>query len=351
MGFFDFLDANKRKQKREEKQAAELCLVLDRLLASTQEDAEGIDWFEVGIHYLATNSPDRARDLVDAVRARALAIQADDSLGASVKQLQLDLMANACDLVGLRVLMEGVDGVPANPDILEETKAQGECWKDLHTEIIALMKGTSGAAGKPGGGMIAPPSSTALDTYSDGEDSRSYPLIKDLSKEEALAQFSDFHVAYANHAYSEGSASGFRAADRELIEQGLEKAIVKSGLLFLLSAHHLFNQRLNDAVISAAQAFHACRRPPDGAGPHVYAYYLLYYVLEMRGTGGDPPVQRLIAMNNPGIDVSCADDAFVRDLAGSNASQLSAELVSGIEELLRDRLSPREGATPFPKCW
>ena len=351
MGFFDFLDADKRREKREKKEAAELDRCLEVFLMDTRDSKGHVS--DIVLLYVQANSPEKSHALADSVRERALAVLTDDDLATPEKEERFNTIAGRVVSLyaKLMVSMGGIEGVMADPDVFERTQDRGECWRELAEDLSAHGKRAFASAEDSVPGDTGATSITALDCYSDQADDRSFPLIQGLSKEAALAKYPDFHIAYANHAYSEGSARGFRDADRELIELGLEKALMKSGLLFLLSAHHLFNKRMVEAFVSAVQAFHASRVPPSGAGSHVYAYYLLYYLFEAKGSATDPPIHELIAMNNPGIDIRCADDTYVRDFVVSHASVLSPELLAEAQKLLRGCLEPRQGATPFPKCW
>ena len=207
-----------------------------------------------------------------------------------------------------------------------------------HEEVVSLL-GES-VESKP---TIVEP----LDRYTDEDERRTFDKIHGLSKEEAIAQHGDFDVAYSHHAYEEGTAIGFKNADKDLIEEGLGKAKRKSQLLFLLSAHHIFCTRLEPAFVASVRAFHASQRPPDGAGPHAYAFYLLYRIYENR----NPDVAELVAMNNPGIEIRCSDDSHIQKLAEVAEAEMDAIRLDAGAAVLKSRLQKRDGAPPFPRCW
>jgi hypothetical protein len=113
--------------------------------------------------------------------------------------------------------------------------------------------------------------------------------------------------------------------NESVLEAGLGSARRKSEILFHLAANQIFRSSKRQAFVRASQAFHAVRRIPTGAGPHVYCCFFLYYafaVLERVQSQNvplddcqKPSITELLAWNNPGVESSGSHNDLVLQCA------------------------------------
>jgi hypothetical protein len=191
--------------------------------------------------------------------------------------------------------------------------------------------------------------SDTLCQYQDGDDQRAWTILEPYDHKTAYREFPDYDVAYARASgilESGGVPGNWNSA---ILKEGLSKSRVKSRLLFHLSANSLFQGKGEEALVQAVQGFHASDQVPSGAGPHVYAFFLLYYLFEAQeGRGDQTPVRNLVAMNNPGMQITSSQNTRIKEVSQETAGRLDKALLSAAEEVIRSRLKVRLQKGPFP---
>jgi hypothetical protein len=120
--------------------------------------------------------------------------------------------------------------------------------------------------------------------FQDGEETRSWEILKDIDRRHAVELYPDFDVAYLRAAYITPSIDDHAMADVSFLEQGLGPSIRKSEILARLAAWHTWNTHSNEfaygssaqAVALAVQALVAVRElPPKSMGSMYQAYQLV----------------------------------------------------------------------------
>ncbi|MBM4320787.1 MAG: hypothetical protein FJ125_12755 [Deltaproteobacteria bacterium] len=118
--------------------------------------------------------------------------------------------------------------------------------------------------------------------HQDGEETRSWEILKDIDRRKAVELYPDFDVAYLRAAYITPSIDDHEMAEIGLLETGLQHAIRKSEILARLSCWHCWNTHANEfaygssaaAVRLAVQSL-AAGELPRGPGSKYQAYQLL----------------------------------------------------------------------------
>jgi hypothetical protein len=102
--------------------------------------------------------------------------------------------------------------------------------------------------------------------YVDGDDSRTWQILADMDRMEALKSYPDFDIAYLRAAYPTDRAEDHQNANIELLEEGLEKSIVKSRILARLSNYYVSKHTPGadeTACDYAIQSLLALKKHPD----------------------------------------------------------------------------------------
>jgi len=186
--------------------------------------------------------------------------------------------------------------------------------------------------------------------YKDDDDQRFWKILEHHNHKTAYKKFPDYDVAYCRASgiiESKGVPGNW---DNSILKKGLKKSKIKSRLLFHLSANNLFQGKAKEAFVQAVQAFHASDLVPSGAAPHVYSFFLLYYIYEKadESTGDRTPVHKLIAMNNPGIEITSSHNTKIKQVAQETFELLDKTLLLAAEEVIRSRFKVREQKGSFP---
>lgn len=118
--------------------------------------------------------------------------------------------------------------------------------------------------------------------YMDGEESRSWELLKDIDRRKAIELYPDFDVSYLRAAYITPSIDDHHMAEVEVLKQGLQRSIRKSEILARLSCWHAWNCEANEfaygsAATSVKFAVHAlvAGELPTGPGSKLQAFLLI----------------------------------------------------------------------------
>jgi len=182
-----------------------------------------------------------------------------------------------------------------------------------------------------------------LQKYADKPEERTWRVLGNLEDALAWKQFPDFDIACIRAAEPVGKELPGEW-DEGLLEQGLEKCMRKSNLLFDLSANQIFQGRGKEAFITAVQAIHAADRISPDPGNHVYPFYFLYAIFTEieEHTYGVTPLTDLLKMHKPHIMISAKNYTRIVELAGKTGPQLDKNLIAATEEVLRSKLPERD---------
>ncbi|MDY0060855.1 MAG: hypothetical protein RBU45_13665 [Myxococcota bacterium] len=90
--------------------------------------------------------------------------------------------------------------------------------------------------------------------YTDGDEPRSWEILKDIDRRQAVELFPDFDVAYLRAAYITPSIDDHEMAEPQVLEAGLPLAVRKSELLGRLACWHMWNTTTNEFAYGSTAA-------------------------------------------------------------------------------------------------
>ena len=191
-----------------------------------------------------------------------------------------------------------------------------------------------------------------LDLYLDGDENRSWAVLKGYDQKTAYKEFPDYDVAYIRAAgpiESEGVPGSW---DNEILLEGLNQSKLKSKLLLHLASNNIFQKKGKDGFVQSIQAFNSAKHIPPGPGPYVYVFFYLFYVFKLAATSNhDVSAADLIAMNSPGIEISSRENSLIKKVAQETVKQLENQLISEGEKIIRSRFKKKKQAYDFPSYY
>jgi uncharacterized protein (TIGR02145 family) len=187
-----------------------------------------------------------------------------------------------------------------------------------------------------------------LKKYRDGEESRRWTILEGMKNDEMVNTYNDYDVAYIRSCgaiESDGIPGNW---DAELLKAGIEKSLMKSRLLFHLSANCMFkgDALAEEALVYAMQGFWASLTPPIGPGPLVYVYYFLYFIFENNDAAAE--AKKLLVENNKGYEIPKAQFETIKKAALLAYSALTEDQLITIQDIVCDKLESRTQEYAFP---